>query len=95
MEWIRYRKKFAWGQEEWIYKPIDKYWHEESFIHTINSEYDWSDKYRGVEVESIAFEKIPNDKIKEKIEQYKKKVDSLDKNIRYYKDLIKEMENKK
>ena len=78
MNWIKYRTKWAWGTDEWVYHPlfyIDQYDKEvlesysEDFIEDIHQDHNYSDKYRGVDYEVI--DKVPLDIIEEKIKRTK------------------------
>lgn len=48
---FKYRQNFAHGPGDWEY--TDKWLEESELRHHLDSEYDWSDKYRGCDIERV------------------------------------------
>jgi hypothetical protein len=91
LKWIKYRKTFAWGNEEWLYKPLFNLdeWDEEEFVEEIHSSYSWSDKYRGVEFDLVETSDIPKNKIKYLIKMASNHLDLLEEEKKDAKAVIK------
>lgn len=79
MIWLKYRHKFAYGPESYIWMDISglvevgeskedlkKSNLEDCVLGDIKSEYEWSDKYRGIDYE--LFDAPPIEVIKSKLE---------------------------
>ena len=52
MKIFKYRQNFAYGPGEWEYRDMFSI-NEELLVEELHREYDWSDKYRGCDVEVI------------------------------------------
>jgi len=70
MKFIRYRQNFAHGYGQWEY--AEKPYYEEDFIQTLHEEYNWSDKYRGCDIEDI--EQPPKEWIESKITEIQNRI---------------------
>ncbi len=70
---IKYRTRWASGYDSWEYKlmtPVNEedYEHyKEDFVQNIHSKNDWSDKYRGVDIERLEDKDLPVEWIDEQI----------------------------
>jgi len=69
MKIFKYRHTFAYGPGKWEYAEMNGYT-KEQFVETLHNEYDWSEKYRGCDVEIV-------DAQKEYIEQALKDAENL------------------
>lgn len=87
MKIFKYRYKFANGPSKWEYEEID-YYSEEQFAEKLHNEYDWSDKYRGCDVEIVDAPKefLENllETSKNKVQYYQERIIKLEKEIESY-----------
>jgi hypothetical protein len=66
MLFLKYRHKFAHGYGNWEY--TEEYGHDIDYLNeTLQREHDWSDKYRGMDVEVI--ECPPKEWLEKRIER--------------------------
>lgn len=94
MKWIKYRRKFASGPNDWIYEPIENIenWDEEGieeFIESLHDEYSWSDKYRGVDFDIVESSEVPKIKISKTIKSYKDRIDYYKRETKNLKNMVK------
>lgn len=64
--WVRYRTRHAWGHSAWTYDFTSR--EDESIAEACHREYDFSDKYRGCDVEQVPAEAVPADVVGRYIE---------------------------
>ncbi len=72
--WVRYREGFSSGLSSWKYEYFpDGYMSFEDYVsekkHEVDSEYSWSEHYRGVTVELV--DVPPKEVVDEKIKEAK------------------------
>lgn len=84
IKFLKYRHKFAHGYGSWEYEVIHKknIPYVEELIEEKAREYDYSDKYRGIDYEVVDY---PTD------EYILSQINNAENNIRYYTELLEEM----
>ena len=85
--WIKYRHKFASGVGDGFEYEECYNTGLESFLDGIKQEFDWSDKYRGVEYEFV--DVPPRDFLEQKISYLESDIDYANDCIKRYGELLK------
>jgi hypothetical protein len=91
MKWLKFRETWAWGCSEWKYRPLylsripkeDRVEIKEE-MNDLADEYNYSDKFRGIEWKIINTKQVPNKHIAATYEGIKRR-------IHHYKEAIKDM----
>lgn len=91
--WIKYKHGFASGQDrEWSYQEFNGYNLKddlEEAVEYIESEYDWSDKYRGIEYEVVDLP--PKSVIADEIKSIESSISNLKVRLLRYNDVLSKM----
>lgn len=82
---IKYHTMHAWGNSDWKITEISKGGLED-FVNEIHSHYDYSDKYRGVNV--VRLKKVPKFYIEQSIKYMESKSEHLTSEVQRYKNLL-------
>ena len=85
---LRFRHKWAHSIYEWEYQEVLEGTDLQEHAFMIEEEYNWSDKYRGVDIESV--EVPPQEWLANKIKYYEDYIKGLRRTINRYKDLVKQ-----
>lgn len=97
MKVLQYRIKWASGIDKWEYKMLfdtSETWIEEE-IQQIHNNYDWSDKYRGVDYHLLDISDLNKEEIEMFIERYEKNIESYKKGIEVFKKILEMLKNEK
>lgn len=86
MNFFKFRQKFAYGAEKWDYC---EHYSETELAEELNSKYDWSDKYRGCDIEQI--ESPPKEWLINQIKWTTSSIKNLKDKVKKYKELVKKL----
>jgi hypothetical protein len=105
MKWLKFRHKFAHGPGKWQYRPLyksrlskaDKVELDEE-MRELTNEYNYSEKYRGIEWAIIPTKQVPNKHIDAMCEGVKRKMHYHKETAKHIKDvslpMLKELKGK-
>ena len=86
---IRYRSNHAWGSSYWDYVYLPDYGDPDSaieeFVQEVHNEYEYSDKYRGCDVEKI---EPSTDLLEKLIFDEKKDIEKSERRIKFYEQFL-------
>jgi hypothetical protein len=85
MKVYKYRQLFAYGPSSWSYADPADVGFEEYFAECLQREYEWSDKYRGCDIELVD---APVEYITELLTRYESKAEYAAKRIAELKEIL-------
>lgn len=85
---VKYRQNFSSSRGKWQYAEYPDGWNLDEIRRDLGDEYNWSEHYRGADVDRI--DRPPNEWLVEELTRTECKVINLADKIRRYRELLEE-----